>query len=68
MALYHHFDGRDELLVAIGDRLLEPLQELELGDDWRAACRRFAIALRDVAVAHPATFELVGLQPLDTAA
>lgn len=68
MAIYHHFQGREELLDAIGDRLLEPLRELELGDDWREACRRFAIALRDIAVAHPATFQLLGLQPLDTRA
>jgi len=66
MAIYHHFAGRGELLSAIGDRLLEPLHDLEFGDDWREACRRFAIALRDVAVAQPATFQLLGLQPLDT--
>lgn len=66
MAIYHHFSGREELLGAIGDRLLEPLQELELGDDWREACRRFATALRNVAVARPATFRLLGLQPFDT--
>jgi AcrR family transcriptional regulator len=68
MAIYHHFDSRDDLLRAIGDRLLEPLDELELGDEWREACRRFAIALRDLAVAHPATFQLLGLRPLDTPA
>ncbi len=68
MAIYHHFQGRDELLAAMGDRLLEPLHELELGDDWRDACRRFAIALRDIAVIRPATFQLLGLQPLDTRA
>src|ERR671924_452938 len=56
MAIYHHFDSRDDLLDAIGDRLLEPLHRLELGGDWREACLRFATALRDVAVAHPATF------------
>ncbi len=66
MAIYHHFAGRDELLSAIGDRLLEPLHELELGDDWREACRRFATALRNVAAARPATFQLLGLQPFDT--
>lgn len=66
MAIYHHFAGRDELLKAIGDRLLEPLRDLQLGDDWREACRRFATALRDVAVARPATFQLLGLQPFDT--
>jgi AcrR family transcriptional regulator len=68
MAIYHHFEGREELLAAIGDRLLEPLHELDLGKDWRDACRRFAIALRDIAVARPATFQLLGLQPLDTTA
>ncbi len=66
MAIYHHFRGREELLTAIGDRLLQPLHELELGDDWREACRRFAIALRDIAVARPATFQLLGLQPFNT--
>lgn len=68
MAIYHHFKSREELLAAIGDRLLEPLRELELGDDWREACRRFATSLRDIAVARPATFQLLGLQPLDTPA
>ena len=68
MAIYHHFQGREELLAAIGDRLLEPLYELELGDDWREACRRFATALRDIAVDRPATFQLLGLRPLDTPA
>ena len=66
MALYHHLAGRDELLRAIADRLLEPLHDLELSDDWREACRRFATALRNIAVARPATFALVGLTPLDT--
>jgi len=66
MAIYHHFAGREELLSAIGDRLLEPLHELQLGDDWREACRRFATALRNLAVAKPATFQLLGLQPFDT--
>lgn len=66
MAIYHHFGNRDELLGAIGDRLLAPLHDVELGDDWREACRRFATALRDVAVAQPATFALLGLQPFDT--
>jgi AcrR family transcriptional regulator len=68
MALYHHIAGRDELLQAIGDRLLEPLREVDLTDDWREACRRFATTLRDIARASPATFQLVGLYPFDTPA
>jgi AcrR family transcriptional regulator len=66
MAIYHHFASRDELLTAIGDRLLRPLHELECSEDWREACRRFAVALRGIAVARPATFALLGLQPFDT--
>jgi AcrR family transcriptional regulator len=66
MAIYHHFKGREELLSAIGDRLLDPLRGLELGDDWRNACRQFATAMRGIAVARPATFQLLGLQPFDT--
>ena len=66
MAIYHHFSSRDELLDAIGERLLAPLHELELGTEWREACRSFGTALRDLAVARPATFQLLGLQPLDT--
>jgi AcrR family transcriptional regulator len=66
MAIYHHFSSRDELLDAIGERLLTSLHGLELGTDWRDACRRFGTALRDLAVARPATFQLLGLQPFDT--
>ncbi len=66
MAIYHHFAGRDELLSAIGDRLLTPLHTLDPAGDWREACRRFATVLRELAVARPATFQLLGLQPFDT--
>ena len=66
MAIYHHFAGRDDLLTAMGDRLLEPLEGLELGNDWREACWRFATALRDLVLAQPAAYQLLGLQPFDT--
>jgi AcrR family transcriptional regulator len=67
MAIYHHFASRDELIGALGDRLLEPLHRLELGEEWREACRRYARALRQLALAQPSTFRLLGLQPLDSA-
>ena len=67
MALYHHFASRDELVGAIVDELLGPLDGLEPTEDWGEACRRFATALRNVAVQRPATFRLVGLQPFDSA-
>lgn len=66
MALYHHFTSRDELIAAIADHLLAPLDELQPTGDSSEACRRFATALRNVAVQHAATFRLVGLQPFDS--
>jgi AcrR family transcriptional regulator len=68
MALYHHIPSRDELLAGMADRLLEPLNDLDLGSDWRDACLRFATALRAIAVGRPASFRTVGLLPLDTPA
>lgn len=67
MALYHHFEGREDLLGAIAERLLKPLGELEFGSDWRQACEAFATRLRQVAVARSSTFLLVGMQPLGAA-
>ena len=66
MALYHHFSSREELLGAIADELLAPLDEVELTDDCAEACRRFATTLRGVAARHSATFQLIGLQPFDS--
>ena len=66
MALYHHFASREELLGAIADELLAPLNEVELTDDWSEACLRFATTLRTVAARRSATFQLVGLQPFNS--
>lgn len=67
MAIYHHFGGRDDLLAALAQRLLEPLAELEPESDWRLACGQFATRLREIAVQRSATFQLVGMQPLGEA-
>ena len=67
MAIYRYIDGRDALVQAIGDRLLEPLHGVEMTGGWRAAADRFATALRAIAVHYPGTFPLIGFQPLDTA-
>ncbi len=64
MAIYHHFSGREDLLAGLAGRLLRPLGELELGAEWRAACRAFATGLRRIAVARPATFKLAAMEPL----
>ena len=67
MAIYHHFEGRDDLLAAIAERLFEPLQDAGLDGDWRGSCAAFAIRLREIALARAATFALVGLQPFGQA-
>lgn len=67
MALYHHFPKRESLVDEIGQRLLEPLEALKLADHWQAAARQLATALRAIAVTHAASFQLVGLKPLDGA-
>lgn len=64
MAIYHHFSGREDLLAALADLLFRPLGALELGSEWRGACRTFATGMRQIAATHPATFKLVALQPL----
>ena len=66
MAVYHHVANREDLLRAIGDEISQPLHDVALAGGWRVACHRFATALRTIAVARPATFGLVGLQPFDT--
>jgi len=68
MALYHYVEGRDELVRAIGERLLEPLNGVDVAGGWRCVSDRFASALRAIAVMYPATFRLIGLEPLDTPA
>jgi AcrR family transcriptional regulator len=68
MSLYNHVANREALLAAIGDRLLEPLRDIPLEAPWQTCAARFASALRTIGVEHPATFRLVGLQPLDSPA
>jgi AcrR family transcriptional regulator len=67
MAIYHHFEGRNDLLGAIAERLLGPLREMDPSPEWRGACETFATKLREIAVSRPATFQLVGMQPLGEA-
>ncbi|MGH2920195.1 MAG: TetR/AcrR family transcriptional regulator C-terminal domain-containing protein [Solirubrobacteraceae bacterium] len=66
MSLYHHVPNRAELLSAVSERMLAPLQAIEFDRGWREACRGFAHALRGIAVTHPATFGLVGMRPLNS--
>ena len=60
MALYHHFESKDDLLNAVSLRLLG---ELELPDpppsDWQQRIRAVVMAWAGLQDRHPRAFELV---------
>ncbi|UTI63036.1 TetR/AcrR family transcriptional regulator C-terminal domain-containing protein [Paraconexibacter antarcticus] len=67
MSLYNHVSNRDAVLDGLGEFLMSEV-DAEPGADWRESCRDFAAQLRAIALTHPATFSLVGLRPLRSAA
>ncbi|MET8572330.1 TetR/AcrR family transcriptional regulator C-terminal domain-containing protein [Streptomyces sp. NPDC004783] len=53
-ALYRHFRNKDDLLLAVADRLLEEsLDGFEPGADWRETLRTLLIRVRMVYLSHP---------------
>ncbi|MET9377515.1 TetR/AcrR family transcriptional regulator [Streptomyces sp. NPDC002992] len=53
-ALYRHFRNKDELLLAVADRLLEEsLEGFEPSDDWRDTLRELFVRSHRVYLAHP---------------
>lgn len=53
-ALYRHFRNKDDLLLAMADRLLEEsLEGFEPSIDWRKTLRRLCIQSRQVYLSHP---------------
>ena len=64
MALYWHFDGKDALLHALGDRLLGGL-DLTVDEDrsWPEQLRAFVVSLTAVLRAHPSAAVLIGTLP-----
>lgn len=64
MALYWHFDGKEALLHALGDRLLG---ELDLAADergpWAGQLRKFLVSFTAVLRGHPSAAVLIGSLP-----
>lgn len=53
-ALYRHFRDKDELVLAVADRLLaRMLEDFAPSDDWRATLREMMVRLRAMYLAHP---------------
>jgi AcrR family transcriptional regulator len=63
-AMYRHFRDKDELLRAIGDRLVDGvLDDLPDGGGWRAAVGEVCRRLRAVMLRHPDLSALVRDRP-----
>lgn len=65
-ATYRYFRNKDELLLALGDRLLGEAVGAGVSDgdphDWRTSFRRAAHALRDSLVRHPNLAALISVR------
>ena len=71
MALYRYVPGREDLLDAVVDEVVETLWDDEDGDDvyigdhngWQDYLVRLAHGMRRIALAHPAVFPLIASRP-----
>lgn len=67
MALYRHVAGRDELLDAVVEQLVDDLFDSpdlnKASKSWEEYLQRVAHAMRSIAVAHPRSFPLVATRP-----
>lgn len=71
MSLYNHVRNKDDLLVAVRDRIFaEVLAEFEAGvtpdSSWQARALAMGEAYWHTACAHPAAFQLVTTRPVDS--
>lgn len=63
-AVYRHFRDKDELLMAVADRLLSGVVgRLSVTGEWRRDLREVALAARRVYLAHPALAHLLATAP-----
>jgi AcrR family transcriptional regulator len=58
-SLYHHVDGRADIVEGIRGLLTRPLAAAEPAADWQEAVRRWATAYRDGFAAHPAAIPML---------
>lgn len=64
-SLYHHVDGRGDIVEGIRELLTKPMNAVSPSSDWREAVRQWATAYRDAFAAHPATIPLLVTQTVD---
>jgi AcrR family transcriptional regulator len=62
-APYRHFSSKDDLLLALGDRLLgEAMDAVPAGLAWRDTLRELALALRSSLLRHPRLAVLISVR------
>ncbi len=68
MSLYRHVANKRALLDGVAERLMAEVAEDrgEYGSGWAESALSLGLAVRAVARAHPAAFELVGARALNT--
>lgn len=66
MALYRHAAGRNELLTAVVELVLEELEVFPDDTDWQEQLRRMGHELRRVCLLHPNVVPLIVTGPLST--
>lgn len=68
MSIYHHVNGREDLLEGVVDRIVAgvrvpPYEPLGPANGWQTFLQHVAHAVRRIAVDHPALFPLVATRP-----
>ena len=68
MSLYHHVNGREDLLEGMTGRLtrdvrVPPREPIGPSDGWQAFLQQVAHAVRSLAIGHPNLFPLVATRP-----
>ncbi len=68
MAIYHHVNGREDLLESMIDRLIDevrvpPREPLGPADGWQTFLMHVAHAIRQIASDHPRIFPLIATRP-----
>jgi AcrR family transcriptional regulator len=58
-SLYHHVDGRADIVEGIRGLLTRPLAAVPAIADWQEAVRQWATAYRDAFAAHPAAIPML---------
>lgn len=64
MALYRHFEGKDDILLAMADELLAEHQVPSTAVEWREYLHELAVSLRGMVRAEPFVLSVFARRPM----